>query len=91
MNAESTPDLEEERQKNGKEGEELSRQVELLKEKRAICRSISSRTQRSRRRRRPRRRRKTVSCVFAASLMRRTRSILPRARRKTSSSSLSAI
>lgn len=35
MNAESTPDLEEERQKNGKEGEELSRQVELLKEKRS--------------------------------------------------------
>ena len=35
MNAESTPDLEEERQKNGKEGEELSRQVELLEEKRS--------------------------------------------------------
>ena len=35
MNAESTADLEEERQKNGKEGEELSRQVELLEEKRS--------------------------------------------------------
>ena len=35
MTAESTPDLEEERQKNGKEGEELSRQVELLEEKRS--------------------------------------------------------
>ena len=89
MNAESTPDLEEERQKNGKEGEELSRQVELLEEKRSdLQKHLQSDAALAEAKKAAK---ETVSCVFAASLMRRTRSILPRARRKTSSSSSSAI